>query len=87
MSDATSIVFVVDDDISVRESLELLIGCEGWRPGDSASQRFQRALHEFWRVMANRNLPQEQRGGGKFVNAGKRVYKSPTDTRAFIARC
>jgi len=26
------IVFVVDDDISVRESLELLIRCEGWRP-------------------------------------------------------
>ncbi len=26
------IVFVVDDDISVRESLELLIRCEGWLP-------------------------------------------------------
>jgi RNA polymerase sigma factor (sigma-70 family) len=26
------IVFVVDDDISVRESLELLIRCEGWEP-------------------------------------------------------
>src|SRR5271169_1779060 len=25
-------VFVVDDDISVRESLELLIANEGWRP-------------------------------------------------------
>jgi FixJ family two-component response regulator len=25
-------VFVVDDDISVRESLELLIQCAGWRP-------------------------------------------------------
>ena len=37
MSDATSIVFVVDDDISVRESLELLIGCEGWRPETFAS--------------------------------------------------
>ena len=32
MSHATSIVFVVDDDISVRESLELLIRSEGWRP-------------------------------------------------------
>jgi FixJ family two-component response regulator len=29
---ATPVVFVVDDDVSVRESLELLIGCEGWRP-------------------------------------------------------
>jgi len=28
----TPIVFVVDDDISVRESLELLIRCEGWQP-------------------------------------------------------
>jgi FixJ family two-component response regulator len=32
MSSAASIVFVVDDDISVRESLELLIRCEGWQP-------------------------------------------------------
>lgn len=32
-------VFVVDDDISVRESLELLIGCEGWRPETFASAR------------------------------------------------
>ena len=29
-SHATSVVFVVDDDISVRESLELLLRCEGW---------------------------------------------------------
>ena len=29
---ATPVVFVVDDDISVRESLELLLRCEGWRP-------------------------------------------------------
>jgi len=41
MSDATSIVFVVDDDISVRESLELLIGSEGWRSETFAS------AHEF----------------------------------------
>jgi FixJ family two-component response regulator len=32
MPDITSIVFVVDDDVSVRESLELLIRTEGWRP-------------------------------------------------------
>jgi FixJ family two-component response regulator len=32
MPPATPIVFVVDDDISVRESLELLIRCEGWQP-------------------------------------------------------
>src|SRR5262245_29173499 len=31
MSKATPIVFVVDDDVSVRESLELLIGSEGWQ--------------------------------------------------------
>lgn len=37
MSPATPIVFVVDDDISVRESLELLIRCEGWRPETFAS--------------------------------------------------
>jgi len=32
MSPIRPIVFVVDDDISVRESLELLIRCEGWQP-------------------------------------------------------
>jgi FixJ family two-component response regulator len=37
MSDVTPIVFVVDDDISVRESLESLIRCEGWRPQTFAS--------------------------------------------------
>jgi FixJ family two-component response regulator len=31
------IVFVVDDDISVRESLELLIRCQGWQPETFAS--------------------------------------------------
>jgi FixJ family two-component response regulator len=37
VSDPTPIVFVVDDDVSVRESLELLIRCEGWRPETFAS--------------------------------------------------
>jgi FixJ family two-component response regulator len=37
MSPARPIVFVVDDDISVRESLELLIRCEGWQPETFAS--------------------------------------------------
>lgn len=32
MSHTTPIVFVVDDDISVRESLDLLIQSEGWQP-------------------------------------------------------
>ena len=34
---AMPIVFVVDDDISVRESLELLIRTEGWQPETFAS--------------------------------------------------
>ena len=37
MPDATPIVFVVDDDISVRESLELLIKSAGWQPETFAS--------------------------------------------------
>ena len=37
MTPATPIVFVVDDDISVRESLQLLIECEGWHPQTFAS--------------------------------------------------
>ena len=41
MSHATPVVFVVDDDVSVRESLELLIRCEGWQPETFAS------AHEF----------------------------------------
>jgi RNA polymerase sigma factor (sigma-70 family) len=37
MSHATPIVFVVDDDISVRKSLELLIDSAGWQPETFAS--------------------------------------------------
>ena len=37
MQDVTSIVFVVDDDVSVRESLELLIRTAGWCPETFAS--------------------------------------------------
>jgi FixJ family two-component response regulator len=37
MSHATPIVFVVDDDISVRESLEALVRCAGWQPETFAS--------------------------------------------------
>jgi FixJ family two-component response regulator len=39
MSKDTPTVFVVDDDISVRESLELLIRFAGWRPEMFASAR------------------------------------------------
>ena len=37
MTPTTPIVFVVDDDVSVRESLELLIRSEGWQPEIFAS--------------------------------------------------
>jgi FixJ family two-component response regulator len=37
MSHTTPIVFVVDDDISVRESLEALVRCAGWEPETFAS--------------------------------------------------
>jgi FixJ family two-component response regulator len=37
ISHAAPIVFVVDDDISVRESLELSLRCEGWEPETFAS--------------------------------------------------
>jgi FixJ family two-component response regulator len=41
MPNATSVVFVVDDDISVRESLELLIRSAGWQPETfSSAQHF-----------------------------------------------
>jgi FixJ family two-component response regulator len=36
-ADVTPVVFVVDDDISVRESLELLISSAGWQPETFAS--------------------------------------------------
>ena len=31
-ADSRPIVFVVEDDVSMRESLEVLIECAGWRP-------------------------------------------------------
>jgi FixJ family two-component response regulator len=37
MPSASPIVFVVDDDVSVRESLELLLQNEGWQPKTFAS--------------------------------------------------
>jgi len=37
MSKASPIIFIVDDDISVRESLELLLQNEGWQPKTFAS--------------------------------------------------
>jgi FixJ family two-component response regulator len=37
MAHTTPIVFVVDDDVSVRESLELLISFAGWQPETFAS--------------------------------------------------
>jgi len=45
MPDVPPIVFVVDDDISVRESLELLIRSAGWQPElfESAQQFLSRA--------------------------------------------
>src|SRR5262245_61294170 len=37
LDEATPTVFVIDDDISVRESLELLIRAAGWEPETFAS--------------------------------------------------
>jgi len=37
MSYTTPIVFVVDDDVAVREALEMLIGSAGWQPETFAS--------------------------------------------------
>jgi FixJ family two-component response regulator len=39
MPHTTPIVFVVDDDVSVRESLELMIRWAGWQPETFASAR------------------------------------------------
>ncbi len=39
MSHVTPVVFVVDDDVSVRESLEALIRQAGWQPRTFASAR------------------------------------------------
>jgi FixJ family two-component response regulator len=38
-SQGRPIVFVIDDDVSVRESLEVLISCEGWQPETFSSAR------------------------------------------------
>ncbi|MER8884824.1 response regulator [Mesorhizobium sp. M0816] len=39
MSHETPVVFIVDDDVSIRESLELLICSVGWRPETFASAK------------------------------------------------
>ena len=46
MVDVTPVVYVVDDDVSVRKSLELLIQNAGWRPETCESaQEFLSRLH------------------------------------------
>ena len=39
VSEIAPVVFVVDDDVSVRKSLELSIRCEGWQPQTFASAK------------------------------------------------
>jgi FixJ family two-component response regulator len=39
LSQIVPVVFVVDDDVSVRESLELSIRCEGWQPQTFSSAK------------------------------------------------
>jgi len=45
LSRDTPVIFVVDDDVSVRESLELLILCAGWQPEtfESAEEFLERS--------------------------------------------
>jgi FixJ family two-component response regulator len=45
VTDVDPIVFIVDDDVSVRESLELLVMTAGWRPETFASARDFLARH------------------------------------------
>jgi FixJ family two-component response regulator len=54
MADATPIVFVVDDDVSVRESLELLIRQSGWRTETFASAK---AFLAFLRLAVHTAVP------------------------------
>jgi FixJ family two-component response regulator len=57
-------VFVVDDDVSVRESLELLIRFAGWQPETFASaQEFADHLHHRARRCPD-DRPGHEGGGG-----------------------
>src|SRR5271170_6570781 len=58
MSDVTPIVFVVDDDVSVRESVESLIRCEGWQPETFASAQ---AFLDYPRVLIPNCLVADER--------------------------
>jgi hypothetical protein len=66
MPDVRSIVFVVDDDVSVRDSLELLIKSAGWTPERFVSaQDFLFPTHddgsELSRARRNAAWPQRPR--------------------------
>ena len=57
-ADATPVVYVVDDDVSVRESLELLIRFAGWQPVlfDSARAFLDQPAASLLNVMKQRGL-------------------------------
>ena len=54
MSHAAPIVYVVDDDVSVRESLELMIVSAGWEPAFASAQDFLSPPALFGRAACSR---------------------------------
>ena len=77
MPDATPIVFVVDDDVSVRESLELLIRCEGWQPETFASA--QEFLLRPWALVPSCLVLDVSLPGLNGLDLQKRVAAERTD--------
>ena len=78
MSHETPTVFVVDDDVSVRESLEMLIRCAGWQPELSRPQSNSSLAH---------GSSSPPIGTSKF--ACERSNKAPWNAKnkAAVARC
>ena len=73
-SRATPVVFVVDDDISVRESLELLIEASGWRAETFPSAQSSWLVPGLWF-----ELPDTRRGPAGLQRSGSseaRRYRS-----------
>jgi len=89
MASTKPIVFVVDDDVSVRESLELLIYNEGWQPETfaSAQEFLDRSASPGSELSAARYFPSWPEWSGPTEARRRRTDQHADNTYHRLRRC